>query len=59
AMLKLGSSKPWPEAMKQITGQEKMNAEPLLEYFKPLLDFLRTENGNDYGWDPNCPVPSK
>ncbi|BFZ00903.1 hypothetical protein BsWGS_03942 [Bradybaena similaris] len=58
-MLKLGASKPWPEAMKQITGQEKMNAEPLLEYFKPLLDFLRAENGNDYGWDPNCPLPTK
>jgi peptidyl-dipeptidase A len=57
-MLKLGSSLPWPEAMKQITGQDKMDAAPLLEYFKPLLDFLRVENGNDYGWDPNCSVPT-
>uniref|UniRef100_A0A0B7AMD0 Angiotensin-converting enzyme n=1 Tax=Arion vulgaris TaxID=1028688 RepID=A0A0B7AMD0_9EUPU len=58
-MLQLGSSLPWPEAMKQLTGQEKMDAGPLLEYFKPLLDFLRQENGNDYGWDPNCPDPTK
>jgi len=25
-MLKMGSSKPWPEAMKAITGQDKMDA---------------------------------
>ncbi|CAG5132175.1 unnamed protein product [Candidula unifasciata] len=55
-MLKLGSSKPWQEAMKQLTGEEKMSAQPLMEYFKPLLDFLREQNGNDYGWDPHCPT---
>ena len=25
-MLQMGSSKPWPEAMKAITGQDKMDA---------------------------------
>ncbi|XP_055868870.1 angiotensin-converting enzyme-like [Biomphalaria glabrata] len=54
-MLKLGRSKPWPDAMEKITGQRKMDAGPLLEYFKPLLQFLIKENGNDYGWDPKCP----
>ncbi|CAL1546901.1 unnamed protein product [Lymnaea stagnalis] len=54
-MLSLGASKPWPEAMKTITGQPKMDAGPLLEYFRPLYDFLREENKNDYGWDQECP----
>uniref|UniRef100_A0A0B7ANC9 Angiotensin-converting enzyme n=1 Tax=Arion vulgaris TaxID=1028688 RepID=A0A0B7ANC9_9EUPU len=54
-MLKRGSSIPWTEAMKLLTGQDKMSAFPLMEYFKPLLIFLRKENGNDYGWDPHCP----
>ena len=41
AMLALGASKPWPEAMKAITGQEKADAAPLLEYFQPLRAFLK------------------
>ncbi|CAL1534584.1 unnamed protein product [Lymnaea stagnalis] len=55
-MLKLGSSKPWPEAMYLLTGQYKMDAQPLMDYFKPLLEYLRQENGNDYGWHPQCPT---
>ncbi|XP_059143558.1 angiotensin-converting enzyme-like [Physella acuta] len=56
-MLRLGSSKPWPEAMHVLTGQYKMDAQPLIDYFKPLMDYLVKENGNDYGWDPHCPTP--
>ncbi|KAH9498639.1 hypothetical protein Btru_007067 [Bulinus truncatus] len=55
-MLEMGRSKPWPEAMYKVTKQRIMDAGPLLEYFKPLLDFLKNEVGNDYGWDPHCPV---
>ncbi|XP_059147204.1 angiotensin-converting enzyme-like [Physella acuta] len=54
-MLRLGSSKPWPEAMYVLTGQYKMDAKPLIDYFKPLLDYLVKENGNDYGWKQQCP----
>ena len=54
-MLKLGSSKPWPEAMKLMTGGEKMDASGIMEYFKPLLEYLKKENGDDFGWDPKCP----
>lgn len=58
--MKLGASKPWPEAMAMITGQPKMTAEPLMEYFKPLIDWLVEENkkNNDilgwpeYDWRP-------
>ncbi|CAL1542879.1 unnamed protein product [Lymnaea stagnalis] len=53
-MLHLGSSRPWQDAMEAMTGQRKMDAAPILEYFKPLLEFLKKENGQDYGWDPHC-----
>ena len=32
-----------------------MDAGALMEYFKPLLEWLREQNGNDFGWDPQCP----
>ncbi|HSP78401.1 MAG TPA: M2 family metallopeptidase, partial [Myxococcaceae bacterium] len=32
AMLELGSSKPWPEALEALTGQRQMDATPMLEY---------------------------
>ncbi|XP_020136466.2 angiotensin-converting enzyme isoform X1 [Microcebus murinus] len=59
--MKLGFSKPWPEAMKLITGQPNMSASAMLNYFKPLLDWLITENGRhgeklgwpQYNWTPD------
>ncbi|WP_411026998.1 M2 family metallopeptidase, partial [Salmonella sp. s55044] len=56
-MLKTGSKQPWPEAMEAITGQRSMSAEPLIEYFQPLITCLEVENtlNNEYlGWD-NAP----
>lgn len=44
SMLELGSSKPWPDAMEKITGQRNMDSAGLLEYFKPLTDWLTEEN---------------
>ncbi|ESO94198.1 hypothetical protein LOTGIDRAFT_161404 [Lottia gigantea] len=43
-MLKLGSSKPWPEAMMMIAGEDKMNAAALMEYFQPLTTWLIEQN---------------
>ncbi|XP_022707839.1 angiotensin-converting enzyme-like isoform X2 [Varroa jacobsoni] len=63
-MLALGSSKPWPEALKAITNGKtgKMDARPILRYFQPLYDWLIKYNmGKPVGWtspDPNiCPKP--
>jgi len=39
-MLKLGFSKPWPEALKAITGSEELSVVPLLNYFKPLFTYI-------------------
>lgn len=51
--LKLGFSKPWPEAMKLITGQPNMSADALMTYFQPLMTWLVKENeknGEVLGW---------
>lgn len=66
-VMKLGASKPWPEAMAMITGQPKMSAKPLMEYFQPLIDWLEKENkkNNDilgwpeYDWKPSSDGESK
>ena len=51
AMLALGASKPWPEAMKAITGSDKADAAALLEYFAPLAAWLKEQNkGQQCGW---------
>lgn len=54
AMLEMGASKPWPDAMEVMTGQRKMDIAPLLEYFKPLQEWLEKENeriGAVVGWE--------
>lgn len=43
-VLKLGASKHWSEALKIMTGNAEMSADALLEYFKPLHDFLKDAN---------------
>jgi peptidyl-dipeptidase A len=45
--------------MEVITGQKKMDASALIDYFEPLVDWLRTENKNknySIGWESACPV---
>ena len=50
-MLALGASKPWPEAMKAITGDSKADASALVEYFAPLRSFLKEQTGAEKcGW---------
>ena len=52
-MLTMGSSKPWPEAMQAITGETKMDAGALREYFRPLELWLINKNkelNETIGW---------
>lgn len=42
--LALGSSKHWSEALKEMTGDTKISAAAIREYFKPLEDFLKEVN---------------
>ncbi|MGV7211478.1 M2 family metallopeptidase [Oxalobacteraceae bacterium A2-2] len=44
AMLELGTSKPWPEALKAISGEDKIDGNALLEYFAPLKTWLDQQN---------------
>ena len=44
AMLQLGSSRPWPEALKAISGEERIDGNALLEYFAPLKTWLDEQN---------------
>ena len=51
AMLKLGQSKPWPEALKVMTGEDRIDASAMIEYFQPLLTWLKEQNkGEKTGW---------
>ncbi|KAL4229123.1 hypothetical protein ACF0H5_012162 [Mactra antiquata] len=55
-VLQMGSSRPWPEAMEVMTGQRKMDARPIIEYFKPLIKWLEKENVQERrGWSDACP----
>ena len=51
AMLALGASRPWPEAMAAISGETTADASALLEYFAPLQKWLKEQNkGQTCGW---------
>ena len=43
-MLAMGLSRPWPEALKAMTGEDKMDATAIIDYFAPLKTWLDTEN---------------
>lgn len=61
-MLKIGKSKPWPEALKKLTGSETLDFGALSEYFEPLYKWMmaqRKELGYaGPGWDINVPPSS-
>jgi peptidyl-dipeptidase A len=51
AMLALGASRPWPDALEALTGERKMDGGALLEYFAPLQAWLTEQNrGLRCGW---------
>lgn len=50
-MLAMGLSKPWPEALKALTGEERMDATAMLDYFAPLKEWLDKQTaGKPVGW---------
>jgi peptidyl-dipeptidase A len=52
AMLKMGASEAWPEALEQIAGTRKMDATAILDYFSPLAVWLDKQNeGRACGWE--------
>ncbi len=43
-MLAMGQSRPWPEALKALTGEDRMDATAILDYFAPLKKWLDEQN---------------
>ncbi len=51
AMLSLGASRPWPDALADLTGQREMDATAIVDYFAPLKEWLDRQNqGEQPGW---------
>jgi peptidyl-dipeptidase A len=52
AMLQMGQSRPWPEAMQAFTGERGNDASAITDYFQPLNVWLTRQNrGKNCGWD--------
>ncbi len=43
-MLEKGSSQPWPQTLKLMTGEETMDASAILDYYAPLKKWLDEQN---------------
>ncbi len=51
AMLEMGASEPWPEALEAFTGTREMDGSAVVEYFAPLMDYLKEQNKDrQCGW---------
>ncbi len=51
AMLAMGASRPWPDALEAFTGTREMSGDALVEYFRPLMAWLQEQNrGRRCGW---------
>ncbi len=51
AMLSLGQSRPWPDALEVFTGSREISGQALVDYFAPLKKWLDEQNkGHPSGW---------
>lgn len=51
AMLAMGASKPWPDALQAFTGSRQMDGKAMIAYFQPLMTWLQQQNkGKTCGW---------
>jgi len=51
AMLEMGASKPWPDALQAFTGSREMSGKAMAAYFAPLKKWLDEQNkGKPSGW---------
>lgn len=51
-MLTMGRSQPWPDALEKLTGTREMDASAIIDYFQPLMGWLKEQNqGQQCGWD--------
>jgi peptidyl-dipeptidase A len=51
AMMEMGQSRPWPDALEAFTGTRRMDGAAMVRYFQPLMTWLERENqGQQCGW---------
>jgi len=51
AMLAAGASEPWQNTLEKLTGTQEMDASAIIDYFQPLMGYLREQNaGRQCGW---------
>jgi peptidyl-dipeptidase A len=51
AMLQMGLSRPWQDALETVTGKREMDATAIRDYFAPLQKWLDEQNkGKPVGW---------
>ena len=51
AMLEAGASEPWQNTLEKLTGTREMDASAIIDYFQPLMGYLREQNeGRSCGW---------
>lgn len=51
AMLTMGQSKPWPDALAVFTGSREISGQAMVDYFAPLKAWLDKQNkGKPQGW---------
>lgn len=51
AMLAMGASRPWPDALQTFTGSREISGKAMLTYFRPLKSWLDQQNkGRQCGW---------
>jgi peptidyl-dipeptidase A len=51
AMLEMGASRPWPDALEAFTGTRQMDGGSMVRYFQPLMAWLEEQNeGRECGW---------
>ena len=51
AMLEMGRSRPWPEALEAFAGSPEMSGKAVVAYFAPLQSWLEEQNkGQQCGW---------
>ncbi len=52
AMMEMGASRPWPDALEAFTGTRSMDGAAIIAYFAPLMSYLKAENEDrQCGWN--------
>lgn len=62
-VMRVGSSRPWQEVLKEAIGTDALDVQPLLSYFQPISQWLQEENRRngevlgwpEYQWQPPLP----